>query len=72
MKSSGTITILILLLTNPQSNTAAEFARAQTLAATGRFEEAAAGYRRLTEAQPGNSRAWYGLGRAWVGAASAS
>lgn len=66
------IALLLLALAGPQTSTAARFQHAQALAATGRYELAAAEFRQAAEAQPANPRAWYALGRAWVGAASES
>ena len=42
---------------------------AQALSAAGRHDQAAEEYRRVTEAQPLNAKAWYTLGRTWVLAA---
>jgi predicted Zn-dependent protease len=42
---------------------------AQALSAAGRHEQAAEEYRRVTEAQPLNAKAWFALGRTWVLAA---
>ena len=42
---------------------------AQALSAVGRHDQAAEEYRRVTEAQPLNAKAWYTLGRTWVLAA---
>ena len=42
---------------------------AQALSATGRYQQAAAAYVRVTEGQPSNAKAWYALGRTWVLAA---
>ncbi len=42
---------------------------AQALSAAGRPEQAAEEYRRVTEAQPLNAKAWFALGRTWTLAA---
>lgn len=66
------LALFLLILASPQADVGSGFADAQALAASGRYEEAAVEYQRIAGARPGDARAWYALGRAWVGAAGQS
>jgi tetratricopeptide (TPR) repeat protein len=52
------------------ANSDAQQALAEALDETGRFEEAAADWRKVTNTNPANARAWYALGRTYVALAS--
>ncbi|MDR3738969.1 MAG: tetratricopeptide repeat protein [Terracidiphilus sp.] len=62
--------LLLLIGSQTVPDAAATFQRAQALATAGHYEQAAVEFRKVAEAQPRNTRAWYALGRTWVAAAS--